>query len=68
MNFEERIAQIAVHLQAEMSAEFPGWAISRDGSGRWRAVLPGSCVVIGASAAELRERLRRRAEHGSGDR
>jgi hypothetical protein len=45
-------------LEAELEADFPGWLITHEASGRWSAKLPGWGQLHGDSAPQLRERLR----------
>ncbi|MFI0370394.1 hypothetical protein ACH35V_21205 [Actinomadura sp. 1N219] len=47
-----------------LKADFPGWLISREESGRWVADRPGWGVLYGQSAAELRRRLYRFTSRG----
>lgn len=51
-------APLADRLGEQLAAEFPGWLITREPSGRWAASLPRWGRLYGQSAAELRERLR----------
>ncbi|GAA1899646.1 hypothetical protein [Actinomadura bangladeshensis] len=48
-----------------MEADFPGWLIARECSGRWVAKRSGWGALYGQSASELRIRLDR--FNGSGD-
>lgn len=49
-------------LESELEADFPGWLITREASGRWSAQLPGWGELYGDSAPQLRERLRQYAQ------
>ncbi|URM98403.1 hypothetical protein LUW76_30915 [Actinomadura madurae] len=44
-------------LQDELEADFPGWLIGREPSGRWVATRSEWGALYGQSAAELRARL-----------
>ncbi|NKZ03441.1 hypothetical protein [Actinomadura latina] len=52
-------------LENSLQADFPGWLIARECSGRWVAKRPGWGALYGQSASELRNRLDRFT--GSGD-
>lgn len=58
------LSALVARLENEIEAEFPGWLISRESSGRWTAVRPDWGLLYGDSAPELRARLRR---YASGD-
>ena len=51
-------------LVSELRAEFPGWQISREHSGRWAATRPGWGALYGQCSNELRTRLRRYSPEG----
>jgi hypothetical protein len=51
-------------LENDLAADFPGWLISREESGRWAATRHGWGVLYGQSAAELRNRLGRYSSQG----
>lgn len=51
-------------IEGELEADFPGWLVSRDDSGRWVAVRPAWGALYGQSAVELRERLGRFTSRG----
>jgi hypothetical protein len=51
-------------LQDGLTADFPGWLISRERSGRWVATRLGWGSLYGQSARELRNRLDRFASRG----
>lgn len=55
-------------LEADLEAEFPGWRIVREVTGRWSAVLAGWGVLYGQSAAELRDRLRQHTRGATDER
>lgn len=46
-------------LQDDLKADFPGWLIARDRSGRWVATRSEWGALYGQSATELRNRLDR---------
>lgn len=52
-------------LQDGLEADFPGWQVARESSGRWVATRSGWGCLYGQSAAELRNRLVRFT--GTGD-
>jgi hypothetical protein len=48
-------------LENELEADFPGWLITGEASGRWTATLPGWGTFDAPSAPELLDRLSRHA-------
>ncbi|TDC57918.1 hypothetical protein E1281_03145 [Actinomadura sp. KC345] len=52
-------------LQDGLQADFPGWLIARERSGRWVATRSEWGALYGQSAAELRNRLDRVTKGGS---
>ncbi len=51
-------------LQDALEADFPGWLITREPSGRWAAKRSEWGALYGQSAAELRTRLVRFTAEG----
>ncbi len=51
-------------LQEGLEADFPGWLIRRESSGRWVATRSEWGALYGQSAAELRARLVRFTSRG----
>jgi hypothetical protein len=60
------VSPLVKRLREQLEAEFPGWLVNREDSGRWRAVRPGWGALYGQSAPELRERLRRWRDESQG--
>lgn len=58
---------LITRLIKELQAEFPGWAISREDSGRWVAIRSRWGALYGQSASELRDRLRQHSPEVGGD-
>jgi hypothetical protein len=60
------VSPLIRRMREQFEAEFPGWRISRDSSGRWCAVRTNWGALYGQSAPELRDRLRRWEHEGQG--
>jgi hypothetical protein len=48
---------IFTRMEDDLEAEFPGWVVTREDSGRWSAVRPSWGALYGQSVTELRDRL-----------
>ncbi|OLT14164.1 hypothetical protein BJF79_03100 [Actinomadura sp. CNU-125] len=46
-------------MERDLEAEFPGWLIARESTGRWAATRPDWGALFAQTGPELRERLRR---------
>lgn len=51
-------------LRDRLEADYPGWVIARERSGRWVATRPEWGALYGQSAVELRNRLDRFTTRG----
>jgi hypothetical protein len=60
-DMRDALVRCARRLENELEADFPGWLITGEASGRWTATLPGWGSLDAASASELRDRLDRHA-------
>jgi hypothetical protein len=65
MSDTDFVEALISRLENELEADFPGWLISRESSGRWVATRSGWGRLYGRTAAALRERLTRYGKDAS---